>query len=183
MAPVEMSVEHTPIPGLTVVTLKQVAEERGVVREFYRQSAWRSAGLPDLGPFLQLNVTETRRGAIRGMHGEAMTKVIGVVAGEAFGAYVDARGGSPAYGSVLTVALRPGVQVVVPPGVCNGFQALEDGTQYLYGFDTEWRPDMAGVAVNPLDEALAIPWPIPPDEGAILSPKDASAPAFSALSD
>lgn len=183
MAPVEMSVEHTSIPGLEVVTLRQVADDRGVVREFYRQSSWLAAGLPDLGPFLQINVTESRRGTLRGMHGEAMTKVVGVVAGEAFGAYVDARRGSPAYGSVVSVSLRPGVQVVVPPGVCNGFQALGDETQYLYGFDAEWRPGMAGIAVNALDEALEIPWPVLPDDGAVLSAKDASAPALSALPD
>ena len=69
-----------------------------------------------------------------------MTKVVAVVAGEAFGAYLDLRSESPTRGVVETVALVPGVQVLVPSGVANGFQALVDGTQYVYCFDKEWRP-------------------------------------------
>ena len=50
---------------------------------------------------------------------------------------------------------RPGRQVLVPEGVGNGFQATsEGGCQYLYCFDHEWAPGMAGVACTPLDPAL-----------------------------
>jgi dTDP-4-dehydrorhamnose 3,5-epimerase len=102
-----------------------------------------------------------------------MTKLVGVASGQAFGAYVDARADSPAYGTVVTVDLTVGTQVLVPPGVCNGFQSVSaPGCQYLYCFDAEWVAGMAGVAVNPLDPALGIPWPLPP----LLSEKDAAAP-------
>jgi dTDP-4-dehydrorhamnose 3,5-epimerase len=111
---------------------------------------------------------------VRGLHGEAMNKVVAVVAGEAFGAYVDARPKSGTYGKVVTVPLTVGTQVVVPNGVCNGFQALIDGTQYLYCFDAEWMPGMAGTAVHPLDPALGIAWPMEP----VLSEKDAAQPTF-----
>jgi dTDP-4-dehydrorhamnose 3,5-epimerase len=150
------------------------------VREFYRESAWAEAGLPSLGPWLQVNLTESRRGVIRGMHGEAMTKVVAVAAGEAFGAYLDARPASASYGTVVTVSLVPGTQVVVPDGVCNGFQALSEPTQYLYCFNAEWVPGMSGVAFDPMDEALGIPWPLPVGEGGLLSDKDAAAPKFRA---
>ena len=53
-----------------------------------------------------------------------MTKLVAVVHGEAFGAYVDARPDSPTRGAVETVRLLPGTQVLVPQGVCNGFQVL-----------------------------------------------------------
>lgn len=178
---VPMSVATTEIDGLLVVTVKSVTDERGTVREFYRQSSWVEAGLPDLGPWAQLNVTETRQGAIRGLHGESMTKLVGIVAGEAFGAYVDARAGSPGYGKLVTVPLRPGTQVLVPHGVLNGFQSVSEGvTQYLYSFDAEWRPGMAGVAVTPLDRTLDIAWPIPvdPDDRSRISHKDHTAPTF-----
>ena len=171
-----LSVRATEIGGLHVVTMKQVVDERGVVREFYRESAWQQVGLPSLGPFVQVNLTESRRGAVRGLHGEAMNKVVAVAAGEAFGVYVDARAGSPSYGAVVTVSLAAGQQVVVPNGVCNGFQTLSETSQYLYCFDAEWQPGMAGVAVNPLDPALGIAWPLPP----VLSAKDAAAPPLAA---
>jgi dTDP-4-dehydrorhamnose 3,5-epimerase len=180
---VGLSTEVTDIDGLVVVTMKQVTDERGTIREFYRESAFVAAGLPSLGPWVQVNVTETGRGAVRGMHGEAMTKLVSVAAGRAHGAYIDARRGSATFGVVVQIDLVPGVQVLVPPGVCNGFQALEDGTQFLYCFDVEWQPGMAGVACTPLDPALGIDWPIAvdPDDAAQVSAKDRSAPRFAEL--
>ena len=106
---IDMSVADSAIDGLKIITLKQVTDERGTVREYYRQSSWLAAGLPDLGPFLQLNLTETRRGGVRGMHAEDMVKVVTVAGGSAFGAYVDLRTDSPTAGKVVTVALRPGI--------------------------------------------------------------------------
>jgi dTDP-4-dehydrorhamnose 3,5-epimerase len=179
MAVKEMSVEPTAIDGLVVVHLKQVDDERGIVREFYRESSWRAAGLPSLGAWVQINVTETKQGALRGLHGESMHKLVAVAAGEAFGAYVDTRPHSPTYRTVVTLRLVPGVQVLVPDGVGNGFQSVSEGvTQYLYCFDHEWVTGMAGVAVNPLDPALGIEWPLPinRDDRSAISAKDVDAP-------
>ena len=177
----EMKVDSTPIDGLFLIRMKQVEDERGVVREFYRESAWTDAGLPSLGHWVQVNVTETRRGAIRGLHGESMHKLVAIAAGEAFGAYVDARPDSPTFKTVFTTRLAPGAQVLVPEGVCNGFQSVSDGTtQYLYCFDHEWVPGMAGTAVNPFDPALDIDWPIEVDKSdrSVLSEKDAGLPSL-----
>jgi dTDP-4-dehydrorhamnose 3,5-epimerase len=175
------SARKTAIDDLFVIEMKEAHEERGVVREFYRESAFAEAGLPSLGPWLQVNITETVRGAVRGLHGEDMYKLVAIVSGEAFGAYVDARPDSPTRGSVETVTLVPGMQVLVPKGVCNGFQSVSEGvTQYLYTFDAEWTPGMAGAAVNPLDPALGIPWPVPVDvdDPASLSAKDRGLPTL-----
>lgn len=174
----------TEIEGLSILQMKQITDERGTIREFYRESAFLAAGLPSLGPWLQVNVTETHRGAIRGLHGEDMFKLVAVVEGRAFGAYVDARPESPTWGRLVTVDLTKGMQVLVPKGVCNGFQSVSDGvTQYLYCFDQEWRPGMSGHALNPLDPALDIPWPIPVgrNEPAHVSQKDASLPGLDEL--
>lgn len=169
----EMVATATAIDGLFVITMKQARDERGVVREFYRRSSWLELGLPDLGPWHQMNITESYPGAIRGLHGEDMHKLVSIVAGRAFGAYVDTRSDSPSFGEVVTADLDAGVQVLVPKGVCNGFQSLTE-TQYLYSFDAEWRPGMAGIAVNPLDPALGIEWPMDP----VLSEKDRAQPTF-----
>lgn len=170
-------VRPTPIGGLLVITMKQVTEGRGVVREFYRGSAFDDAGISPVGPWAQLNVTETRRGAIRGLHGEPMVKLVGVAAGEAFGAYVDVRPDSATCGAVETMTLVPGVQVLVPAGVCNGFQAISDPAQYVYCFDREWQPDMGGVAITPLDPDLGFDWPLAPDptDPTMVSAKDRGA--------
>ena len=179
MTVIPLMVEQTNIAGLLSITMKQVTDERGTVREFYRQSSWREAGLPDLGPWQQVNLTETRPGGLRGLHGEAMHKLVAIASGLAFGAYVDARADSPTYGAVATLLLQPGQQVLVPQGVCNGFQSIgSTPTQYLYCFDAEWMPGMAGVATNPLDPGLGIAWPLPVDvhDPSQISAKDAAAP-------
>jgi dTDP-4-dehydrorhamnose 3,5-epimerase len=181
---IDFAVAPTAINGLALLTMKQVTDERGTVREFYRESAFVAAGLPSLGPWLQVNVTETRRGALRGLHAEDMHKLVAVVAGEAFAAYVDLRPTSPTHGVVVTATLRPGSQVLVPQGVGNGFQATAEGaTQYLYCFDQEWAPGMAGSACTPLDPALGIEWPLPidPSDRAQISEKDRDLPAFADL--
>jgi dTDP-4-dehydrorhamnose 3,5-epimerase len=166
------------IGGLLVVTMKQISDARGTIRELFRRSAFESAGI-DLSSFDQINMTES----VRGLHAEEMTKLVAVAAGSAFGVYLDLRPASPTFGSIDTVELSPGTQVLVPSGVANGFQALSDPTQYVYCFDREWRPGMAGQACNPLDPELDIEWPMPidvDDEGQV-SVKDRAAPPFSEL--
>lgn len=176
MALIERTTSETGIGGLVVVTLKQASDGRGVVREFYRRSDAGSAGSFEIA---QVNVTRTHRGAIRGFHGGTMRKLVGVVAGEAFGAYVDVRSGSDTFGAVETVRLQPGVQVVVPAGVLNGFQCVsEEGCEYLYAFDVEWSPASSSLGVHPLDPDLGVDWPlsIDPTDRSLLSEQDASLP-------
>ncbi len=181
---VDLDVRPSAIEGLQILTMKQVTDERGTVREFFRGSALEAAGLSGLGPWAQINVTSTVQGGIRGIHAESMTKLVGVVAGAAFGAYVDLRRESPTFGEVVTVELEVGTQVLVPRGVGNGFQATAPGvTQYLYCFDQEWAPGMAGLACNPLDPALGIAWPLPvdPEDRSQISEKDLTAPSLADL--
>jgi dTDP-4-dehydrorhamnose 3,5-epimerase len=176
MAVIPFEAKETEIAGLFVVEMKQIDDERGVVREFFRNSEFEGSVLPAVGPWAQVNITESRQGAIRGLHGEFMNKFVAVAAGEAYGAYLDARTGSPTYGAVETVTLRPGVGVLVGAGICNGFQATAEGlTQYLYCFDQEWSPTMPGVSVSAIDPELAISWPIDIDvtDRSLLSEKDA----------
>lgn len=116
-------------------------------------------------------------------HGKAMAKLVTVATGSVFGVYVDTRPDSKTFGAVETVHITPGIQVFVPQGVCNGFQALEEGTEYLYFFDNEWVPGMSGTALTPLDNELGIEWPIPieKDNREQLSEKDAKAPTLRKL--
>jgi dTDP-4-dehydrorhamnose 3,5-epimerase len=132
----------------------------------------------------QVNVTRTQLAGVRGMHAEQMTKLVTVAHGRAHGVYVDIRPGSPTFGVVEEVDLEPGVQVLVPTGVANGFQALAPETEYVYCFDREWEPGMPGSAFTPLDPLVVDRWPLPidPDDPAHISAKDRSAPPFSELS-
>lgn len=171
------------IHGLVVIVMKQAGDDRGVVRELFRRSAFDGAGI-EFGRIEQVNLTETyERGAVRGMHAESMTKLVTVAHGRARGLYADARQESPTFGVVEEVDLEPGVQVLVPTGVANGFQALTAGTQYAYCFDREWSPAMPGIAFSPLDPLVADHWPLAFDatDRRYLSTKDLDAPAFAAV--
>ena len=183
MSIVDFASRPGAIDGLVVVTMKQVTDDRGTVRELFRRSALAGAGIP-FERIEQVNVTLTHAGGIRGMHAEQMTKLVTVANGRAHGVYVDVRHGSPTFGQVEEVALEPGVQVLVPRGVANGFQALEPETQYAYCFDQEWMPGMPGSAFTPLDPLVADRWPLPidQDDPAQISAKDRSAPTFAQLS-
>ena len=78
-----------------------------------------------------------------------------------------------------TVNLARGTQVLVPKGVGNAFQVVSpEPAQYVYCFDHEWVPGMAGTAVNPLDPALGIEWPLPIDldDPSQISAKDKTQP-------
>lgn len=176
---VDFELRHGAIDGLLIATAKQVTDERGTVREVFRRSAFESAGV-ELDEFRQINVTETRRGAVRGMHAEAMTKLVTVASGQVFAAFVDLRDESGTRGAIETVPIEPGVEVLIPPGVANGFQGMSDVSQYLYCFDREWYPGMPGAAITPLDPALGIEWPIPIDatDPAGISAKDREAPTL-----
>lgn len=177
-----MAVADTAIDGLVVVTLKQVTDDRGTVREFFRASTYQDGPFAGLGDWRQINVTETKRGAVRGLHGEAMVKLVSCVSGAAHGVYLDARPESASFGQLVQVPLVPGTQVLVPAGVCNAFQSIsDDGTQYVYCFTDEWTPGMAGLAFCPIDPDLGIEWPIEinPDDPAQISAKDLGAPLFS----
>ena len=162
----------TKIDGLKVRHVHEAIDSRGPLWEMYRESG--SEGVP-----VQVNVMSADRGVVRGLHGEAETsKLFGVIAGEALGVFVDTRRGSPTFGAVETVKLVPGMQVTVPSGVCNGFQALLDRTCCMCALSREWRPDMPGVYVNPFDPALGIEWPVAVDHNdrAYVSERDANAP-------
>jgi len=180
MSVVDFTFRRGAIDGLLLVTMKQVTDERGTVRELFRRSAFESAGIP-ITHIDQINVTETQsRGAVRGMHAESMTKLVAVAHGRAHGVYADMRRESPTFGTIDAVELVAGTQVLVPPGVANGFQALEDATQYAYCFDREWSPGMPGQAFNPLDPIVADRWPLQFDDTDrhLLSIKDAEAATF-----
>lgn len=179
-----MQIEDTTIDGLTVIHVKRVEEGRGAVREVYRRSTYQETLLEDVS-WAHVNLTYTVQGAVRGLHAEDMRKLITVAHGEVFGAYVDVRRESDTFGNVYYLSIVPGIQVLVPRGVCNGFQATSDGgAEYLYMFDREWTPTMSGSALTPLDPDLAIPWPMEIDAGnrEQISRKDADAPTFEQLS-
>ncbi len=175
----DFSVEKTNFEGLYKVQYKIIPDERGSVMEFYRQSDFAGSGLPSLGERPQVNAPLSVKGAVRGIHAEEADKLVAVAAGKIYAAIVDLRQGSPTAGIWQGFELERGQGLFVTKGLGNSFQSVSDDPSiYLYYFEQEWRPDMAGVAVNPLDPDLNISWPIAEGSGMIISDKDRANPSL-----
>jgi dTDP-4-dehydrorhamnose 3,5-epimerase/reductase len=168
------TVERTPIPGLLVLRLDLRADDRGWFVEAWQRTKMTELGLPDFGP-VQANIAHnSARGTTRGMHAEPWDKLVTVASGAAYGGWVDLRAGAT-FGTTYAADVEPGVAVFVPRGVGNGYQTLVDDTAYTYLVNDHWRPDIAYLAVDVADPALAIAWPVPPAERA-MSERDRTAP-------
>ena len=173
------SVETTSIPGLLVVRLDLRHDDRGWFEEVWQPERMTPLGLPDFSP-VQANVAwNDVRGTTRGIHAEPWDKLVTISAGRAYGAWVDLRAGST-FGTVFGMELEPGIAVFVPRGVGNGYQTTADGTACSYLVSDHWRPDLVYAAIDHADPALAIVWPIPPEQR-VLSDRDRTAPPLASV--
>lgn len=172
-----MIVERIPVDGALVVTPNVFSDERGTFKETYAVSRYRAAGIVD--SFVQDNLSTSKRGVLRGLHGDPrMAKLVQVLRGSAYDVVVDARPHSPTFRRWHGLTLRASehTQLYIPAGCLHGFLALEDDTTLFYKQSAEYDPATEfGVAWN--DPELAIAWPL---EGAspILSAKDAANPTL-----
>lgn len=180
----DLRAEPTPLEGCWRLRMRQAGDERGVVREFYRRSALTALGIGVPQRLAQVNATVSGHGALRGIHAEAVTKLVMLAWGSAVAVIVDLRPDAPTAGRPVAFEMHPGDGLLLAAGLGNSFQTTSpDGSLYLYAFDEEWRPGMPGRAATPLDPALAdagIRWPIPvdPDDRSRISAKDAAAPTI-----
>lgn len=175
-----MHVEQLGVAGALRLTLPAFADDRGYFKETYSSGRYRAAGIAD--EFVQDNVSYSHRRVLRGLHGvRGMSKLVGVLSGEAYDVVVDVRPGSPTLGAWHAETLRAGEhrQIYVPAGCLHGFLALTDDVLFLYKQSAPYDP-AAEFGVRFDDPDLAVRWPL--DAGqAMLSPKDAANPSARAL--
>lgn len=164
----------TAIDGLLIINLDIHRDHRGWFKENWNAQTLHEAGVPNLGP-VQNNISFNQaRGTMRGFHAEPWDKYISVASGSVFAAWVDLREGA-GFGSSFTLQIDPGIAVLVPRGVANAFQTLEDNTVYTYLVNGHWSADAEYLNVNLLDPSLAIDWPIGISD-AVMSEKDRKHP-------
>ncbi|MGC5585134.1 sugar nucleotide-binding protein [Ornithinimicrobium sp. W1665] len=173
-APSGPGVRVTPIPGLLVVDLVVHADARGWFKENWQRAKMVAAGLPDFAPVQHSVAANGPAGVTRGVHAEPWDKLVSVVAGRVFGAWVDLREG-PTFGTSFTCELDEGVAVFVPEGVGNSYQTLTEGAVYSYLVNDHWSPEATYTMLNLADPTVAIDWPIPL-ANAVVSDKDRAHP-------
>lgn len=175
-----MKVTATDLPGVLVLEPQVFEDDRGWFAETYRADRYAAVGIRDC--FVQDNHSQSRRGVLRGLHGQRrrpQAKLVRVVAGEIFDVAVDVRLGSPTFGRWVGILLSSANrrQCYVPVGFLHGFCVLSETAEVEYKCSEVYLPeDEIGVRWD--DPALGIAWPV---RSPILSPKDAALPFLDAV--
>lgn len=158
-----MRVDRIEIDGVLLFTPTPHRDERGLFTRTFDAEVAAKAGL-DPAAFVQDSQSRSLRGTIRGMHGRAgrgEAKLVRCARGAVYDVLVDARPGSPTFGTRASVLLddETFVTLYVPPGLLHGFQALSDA-DVCYRIDREHDP-AEDLSVRYDDPDLAIAWPLP----------------------
>jgi len=177
-------IEATRLPGVVIVTPNRFGDARGHFSEVWNRDTLRGHDI-DI-EFVQDNQSLSRDvGVVRGLHCQAppraQDKLVRVAQGAIFDVAVDVRRCSETYGQWVGVELSAenGRQLLVPKGFLHGFVTRAPDTLVIYKCSDSYAPDTER-PVFWADPNLAIDWGIDPAQ-AILSAKDAEAPAFAAF--
>jgi dTDP-4-dehydrorhamnose 3,5-epimerase len=176
-----MEVTPTRIPGVLRIVPRRFGDSRGHFSETWSARRYGEIGITV--DFVQDNQSySVETGTVRGLHYQRpphpQGKLVRVLYGRILDVAVDVRRGSPTYGQWVAEELsaQDGAQLWVPRGFLHGFMTLEPDTVVFYKVDGQYAPDCDG-AVRFDDPDLGIDWPIDTNR-AVLSEKDAAAPAF-----
>lgn len=172
-----MKVIETKLDGVLILEPRVFADERGRFVETWNAERYAEAGIS--GPFVQDNVSVSKRSVLRGLHFQnpnPQGKLVSVLQGAVYDVAVDLRRGSPTFAEWISAELSAenGRQMWIPQGFAHGFQALGDGTVFGYKCTAPYSPaDERSLRWD--DPALGIAWPL--DES-LVSAKDAAAPTL-----
>ncbi|GAA1403667.1 dTDP-4-dehydrorhamnose 3,5-epimerase family protein [Kitasatospora putterlickiae] len=175
-----MEIKEMAIAGAFRIIPDKLRDRRGCFFEAFRtEELARATGFPFR--VRQGNVSVSRRGVIRGVHGtrtgSGEAKLISCVRGAVLDVVVDLRVGSPTFGAFDTTPLTAdsGELVFLVDGLGHAYQTLAEDTTINYLCAEQFVPG-SQIDVNPLDPGLALPWTL--DEEPIISDKDRAAPAL-----
>lgn len=158
-----MKFSPTKLPGVWIVDLEKLEDERGFFARSWCQREFEQRGLnPRL---VQCNISfNHKKGTLRGMHyqiaphGEA--KLVRCTSGAIYDVAVDLRPASPTRKQWLAVELTAdnGRALYIPEGFAHGFQTVADNTEVLYQMSEFHHPQSArGFRWN--DPAIGLVWP------------------------
>ena len=156
----------SPVAGAWVVDLELREDHRGSFARAFCSREFEAQGIRF--QVVQANLAYTHHaGVVRGLHYQEPPhedqKLVRCIAGSVFDVIIDMRPTSPTYRAVFSIQLdaRRRQSLLIPGGVAHGYQALEDGTEFLYLTDQFYSPGRErGVRYS--DQALGVAWPLVP---------------------
>jgi dTDP-4-dehydrorhamnose 3,5-epimerase len=175
-----MKAIQTEIPDVLVFEPRVLGDERGFFVETFQVPRYASHGLNR--PFLQDNLSRSRRGILRGLHLQnprCQGKLVSVLRGRVLDVAVDVRVGSPTFGRHVAVELSedPFRQLWVPRGFAHGFVVLSESADFFYRCDELYSP-ADEIVIRWNDPALKIDWRT---NAPTLGARDANAPLLSEI--
>lgn len=175
-----MRFKETPLPGLYVVELDRIEDERGFFARAWCEVEFVRFGL--VGRMIQANVGfSKKRGTLRGMHYQVSpheeVKLVRCTRGAVFDVAVDLRFNSPTHQQWFGIELNEDTQTMlyVPAGFAHGYQTLADNSELFYQTSQPFIAESArGLRFD--DVTFGIRWPL---EVQVISEKDQNWPAYS----
>jgi len=168
-----IKVEKLKIPDVLLITPVLHPDNRGIFFENYKLSFFSKLNLP---PFVQDNISISRKNVIRGLHYQrepySQGKLISVLRGKIFDVAVDIRKKSNTFGKYISVHLDDNDRkmLYIPPGFAHGFCSLTNDTIITYKNTREYNSNSEdGIIWN--DPDIGISWPC---NNPILSVKDSN---------
>lgn len=170
-----MIISTTGIPGVAVIDLKLLEDERGFFARTFCRQEFIDAGLEPL--VAQCNVSFNHKaGTMRGMHQQIdpapEAKLVRCTRGAVIDQIVDLRPGSPTRLNHVSVELTADNRraLYVPPYFAHGYQTLTDDAEVTYQVSHAYAPGTErGLRYD--DPALGLTWPLPVT---VISAKDRS---------
>ena len=167
-----MKVTPGQISGLLVIEPSVFGDPRGFFMETWNLRKYQDAGIAV--PFVQDNISVSRRGALRGLHFQnpnPQGKLVSVLQGEVLDLVVDIRLRSSTFGKWEAVQLSSENkrQFYIPPGFAHGFLVLSDTAMFHYKC-TDFYSPKDEMTIHWNDPDLGIRWP---KDNPIVSDKDA----------
>lgn len=175
-----INIEDTTIPEVKILRSIRFQDERGFFSENYQERIYEEIGLPR---FVQDNLSESKKGVIRGLHWQtapfAQGKLVHCITGSIYDVAVDIRKTSPTFGKHIAIELNSleSKSLWIPEGFAHGFQALEENTRVLYKVTNYWNKT-SEQSINYADNFLEINWRKIP---VIISEKDRYAPDLQSI--
>ena len=169
------------IDGAWLAESTLFSDERGFFREWFKaDDVLASTGI-DFS-IRQANISQSRRGVIRGIHyslaPQGQAKWVTCVSGSIRDVIVDIRPNSSTFGKSVSVDLDgiDGRAVFVGAGLGHGFASIGDASTVAYLLSSPYSPSDE-FEINPLDPRLGIDWGVDLLEISF-SEKDRTAPSL-----
>ena len=174
-----MQFTETPLPGVFVLELDRLEDERGWFARTWCREEFAQRGLPV--ELAQCSISHNaQRGTLRGMHFQAAphaeAKLIHCVAGAVHDVALDLRPDSTTFKQSLATELSAsnGRALFLPEGIAHGFQTLADDSTLFYQMTSPYVVG-AETGVRWDDPSFNIEWPMPDP---ILNNRDQAWPDF-----